>query len=415
MSTGLEVDLSLVSPSLNLVARFSWSGQVMCIVGPSGAGKTTLLHILSGLRKPTHGQIRLGDDILYDDKVGINIASHRRKIAVSFQDNRLWPHYRVRQNLEYGWKRLNPAERRYDPSQIADWLGISHLLRRRVRDLSGGEAKRVAIGRALLCSPKLLLLDEPLAGLDYVTRSQTLELLSDVIRQSGIPTLIVTHQPEQLGLDEDLLLVHDGQARMVPRSYIPKANNRLQLTTLGKYSDSDMTEFCLQSACDDRQVSTTPRILGAPAQQLSSGEHVVANLASNQIVLSIAPVETVSMQNRLSGHIVRISDIPPADTSSENVWDYRRQDSASLAQCEVDIGMGISLTVTVTNHSIREFGLCKGQKIWCLFKASALQIVPSIQKTKLPPNHVDYHQTCGKLSSQTETCISRDISKTLSV
>lgn len=185
-------------PDFTLEAELRLDRTVQVIVGPSGSGKTTLLECVAGIRTPDEGMIRLGDRLLFSSAERVNIPVHKRRIGYVFQEYALFPHMSVRKNLlfAYGvWRRPDGRVRALLHKTAAS-LGILPLLERMPRDLSGGEQQRVALGRALLMEPDLLLLDEPFSALDAETLNQVLPLVQEVIGQLGIPTLLITHQNE---------------------------------------------------------------------------------------------------------------------------------------------------------------------------------------------------------------------------
>jgi molybdate transport system ATP-binding protein len=161
------------------------------LFGPSGIGKTSVLNMVAGLLRPDRGRIAVGGRMLFDAEAGVDIAPERRRAGYVFQEPRLFPHRRVRTNLLYGAR---------DDSALAAtvaMLGIDHLLDRWPRSLSGGEARRVAIGRALLSDPAFLLLDEPLSSLDRARRGEIMDAIVRVRDEAGLPILMVTHDPEE--------------------------------------------------------------------------------------------------------------------------------------------------------------------------------------------------------------------------
>ncbi|MGN6748908.1 MAG: molybdenum ABC transporter ATP-binding protein [Xanthobacteraceae bacterium] len=184
--------------ALKLAAQFQIAGGVTALFGPSGVGKTSLVNMIAGLLTPDRGSIVLDETILFDQAEAINVPPHRRRIGYVFQEGRLFPHLSVRQNLDYG-RRMSGRPR--DPAEferIAALLGITHLLQRRPRMLSGGERQRVAIGRALLMQPRLLLLDEPLASLDAGHKGEILPYLLRLRDQAAIPMVYVSHIAAEL-------------------------------------------------------------------------------------------------------------------------------------------------------------------------------------------------------------------------
>jgi molybdate transport system ATP-binding protein len=171
-------------------------GGLTAIVGPSGAGKTTLLHLVAGLLRPDAGTIVLGGDVLVDTAGGVFVPADRRRIGYVTQESRLFPHLTVRQNLAYGRWFTPAARRRLTLDAVVDMLDLAALLARRPSRLSGGERQRVALGRALMTSPRLLLLDEPLAAVDVARRQDILPYLDRLRRELALPTLYVTHAVE---------------------------------------------------------------------------------------------------------------------------------------------------------------------------------------------------------------------------
>lgn len=208
----LEVDIRHQQGDFTLQARFQAGGGVTALIGPSGAGKTTILHLVAGLKHPDSGHIRLDGRPLVDAAAGISVPAHRRGIGYVFQEPRLFPHLTVRQNLRYGrlfTRRPPPA----DLAEVVALLDIAPLLDRRPHHLSGGEKQRVAIGRALLAAPSLLLLDEPFSALDAGRKAELLPYLSRLRDRLQLPMLYVTHQPDELaGLDPAWIRVADGRA-----------------------------------------------------------------------------------------------------------------------------------------------------------------------------------------------------------
>jgi molybdate transport system ATP-binding protein len=187
----LEVEKQL--GVLALAVRFQIAGGVTALFGSSGAGKTSLVNMIAGLLKPDRGCIVLDNTTLFDAAKAINVPPHRRQIGYVFQEGRLFPHLSVRQNLDYGRHMSGRSRDPVEFERIASLLGITHLLQRRPRMLSGGERQRVAIGRALLMQPRLLLLDEPLASLDAGHKGEILPYLVRLRDEAGIPMVYVSH------------------------------------------------------------------------------------------------------------------------------------------------------------------------------------------------------------------------------
>jgi molybdate transport system ATP-binding protein len=189
----LRVDVEKRLGDFELGVRFEATGGATALFGPSGAGKTSIVNMIAGLLKPDRGAIALDDAVLFDAARGIDMPPHRRRIGYVFQEGRLFPHLSVRQNLDYG-RRMNAlAPDAGEHERITTMLDIGHLLDRRPGKLSGGERQRVAIGRALLMRPRLLLLDEPLASLDSARKREILPYLVRLRDEAGVPMVYVSH------------------------------------------------------------------------------------------------------------------------------------------------------------------------------------------------------------------------------
>lgn len=188
------------------------SGRVTAVFGASGAGKTSLLELIAGLRRPAHGAIRLDDTELTDVAAHRSIRAEHRGIGYVPQEGALFPHLTVGQNLRFGFKPDRPRPAGLSFEHVAEVLELSALTERPIAALSGGEKQRVALGRALLSAPRLLLLDEPLAGLDAPLRQRLLPYLALVRDEFAIPMLYVTHSPDEvMALCDDVLILTAGQ------------------------------------------------------------------------------------------------------------------------------------------------------------------------------------------------------------
>jgi len=194
----LQVDIAKQLGEFSLEASFESQGRVTGLFGASGAGKTSLINLIAGLLKPDRGIIALDGETLDDTAAGVHVPPHRRRIGYVFQDARLFPHLDIRQNLDYG-RRMNrladdPAQR----TRVTELLDIGNLLDRRPGKLSGGERQRVALGRALLSKPKLLLLDEPLGSLDEGRKEEILPYLMRLRDEANVPMVYVSHDAAEM-------------------------------------------------------------------------------------------------------------------------------------------------------------------------------------------------------------------------
>jgi molybdate transport system ATP-binding protein len=208
----LAVDVEKRLGEFSLTARFETTGGATALFGPSGSGKTTIVNMIAGLIAPDRGRIALDGEVLFDSAARIDVPAHRRRVGYVFQEGRLFPHLTVAQNLHYGrWMAGLPADSA-DEDRIVALLNIGHLLTRRPGRLSGGERQRVAVGRALLMRPRLLLLDEPLASLDRARKLEILPYLARLQDEARVPMIYVSHQAgEILRLASQVVRVEDGR------------------------------------------------------------------------------------------------------------------------------------------------------------------------------------------------------------
>ncbi|MXO70704.1 ATP-binding cassette domain-containing protein [Alteraurantiacibacter buctensis] len=188
-----DVDLAVARGGRQIAVRFETQARVVSLFGPSGAGKTSVLDMVAGLLRPAAGHVRVDGETLFDAAQGIALPPERRGVGYVPQDARLFPHMNVRDNLLYGWRLTAPARRWLALEEALDLLGIGHLPDRRPATLSGGEAQRVALGRALLAGPRVLLLDEPLASLDRARREEIMAMLERIRDDLKIPIIHVSH------------------------------------------------------------------------------------------------------------------------------------------------------------------------------------------------------------------------------
>jgi molybdate transport system ATP-binding protein len=195
----MSFDLSLVKRRGDalIAAHVEGGAGVTVLFGPSGAGKTSVLDMVAGLLRPDEGHVRVGGQTLFDAAARIDVPPHARRAGYVFQDARLFPHLTVLANLRYGERRAPAGDRWIDCKSVTALLGIEGLLRRRPDTLSGGEARRVAIGRALLAAPRFLLLDEPSSFLDRARREEIARAIEDIRDRLSLPILLVTHDAEE--------------------------------------------------------------------------------------------------------------------------------------------------------------------------------------------------------------------------
>lgn len=200
-----DCDLIVQQGDFQLKQHFQSEQKVVGLFGVSGAGKTTILHSIAGIIKPKQGRIRIQDRTFFDSRQQINLSVQARRTGMVFQDGQLFPHYSVQQNLLFGWQRIASSERKFELDYVVQLLKLEHLLTRMPAKLSGGEKQRVALGRALLYSPQILLLDEPLSALDAHHKTEIIPFFQKIRDEIHIPMLYVSHDAEEIAQLTDTL------------------------------------------------------------------------------------------------------------------------------------------------------------------------------------------------------------------
>lgn len=345
------------------------SEPVTGIIGASGSGKTTLLHMVAGLITPAAGRIVLNNVVLFDSESGVSVPPHRRRLGLVFQDCRLFPHLSVADNLSFGKRLLPPREQRFSLNEVVELLELEPFLRYRPAQLSGGQAQRVAVGRALLASPRMLLLDEPLASLDWRLKQQIMPFLRRVRDVTQIPMLYVSHDSKEVLDLTDRVVVLDG-GRVVgagpvvdiiqdPRVWrqlrLQGLVNILPLTVVSHDRNESLTHLRTRPLATETDRS--PADVSGPFLDALAGKEIHAMLRPEDIALAGSKLTGVSIQNQIHGRVVRLIHTPDRDV------------------CVVDIG--IPLMVELSPSGVRELGLATGNPVWCLFKSSALQYLES--------------------------------------
>jgi len=194
----IDCHIQLKQGQFDLDQRFQSDQSVIGLFGASGSGKTTILHSIAGLVTPQAGWIKIKNQTWFDQVQKINLSTQQRRIGLVFQDAQLFPHKNVKQNLLFGFKHIQPQQRQFEVDYIIELLKLEHLIERMPIKLSGGEKQRVALGRALLYSPQLLLLDEPLSALDAAHKTEIIPFFQRVKQELGIPMLYVSHDKSEI-------------------------------------------------------------------------------------------------------------------------------------------------------------------------------------------------------------------------
>ena len=353
----LAVDVTHRFGSFLLEAHFVSDGRLTAFFGRSGSGKTSLINIIAGVVRPDRGRIVLDDTTLVDTDRGVFVAKYRRRVGYVFQEGRLFPHLTVRQNLLFGRWFTPPRERHVTLDQVLDLLDIGQLLDRRPGSLSGGEKQRVAIGRALLTSPRLLLMDEPLASLDDSRKDEILPFIERLRDEARVPIVYVSHSlPEVARLATTVVVFQDGRimATGSPTDVLGRAD------VLAPYVLSEAGVLIEATVCGhDRAFGLTALqsragLFQAPHLDLPIGTPVRIRVRARDVMIATARPDGLSALNVLSG-VVRALDAT-AD---------------GLVEVGLDCG-GVRLAARLTRKSIATLRLAPGREVYAVIKSVAL-------------------------------------------
>lgn len=322
---------------------------VTAIFGLSGSGKTSLINLVSGLTAPDEGFIRLNTRTLVDTEMQQNVPVHQRKIGYVFQDARLFPHYTVKGNLRYGANNVSQTDFDY----IVELLGIGHLLKRYPLTLSGGEKQRVAIGRALLTDPDILLMDEPLSALDVPRKRELMGYLERLSKEINIPILYVTHSlDELLRLADRVVLMENGKVKVYD-SVEKIWNSPIFAPWKGESEQSSVLELPLylhNPAYAMSALSLGNQALWLNQVQAEAGERVRVCIYSSDVSVTLVKPQQTSIRNILRGQIVQIER------------QERRIDIAVLVE-------GHKIWASVSRWAQNELRFAVGQEVYLQIKA----------------------------------------------
>jgi molybdate transport system ATP-binding protein len=331
---------------------------VVALFGRSGCGKSTTIDLIAGLLDPDEGHLTLDDITLFDTRAGTHVAAERRRIGYVFQDSRLFPHFTVAGNLRYGQKRARDVQERIGFDEVVSLLGLSALLARRPHQLSGGERQRVALGRALLSQPRLLLLDEPLASIDAARRDEVLPYFAALRDRLSIPMIYVSHQFEEvLRLATHVVLLDAGKvvAQGSPGevSLRPELRGIVGAEAMGAVLDGSVAS--VDEARKLAEIRLGHGTLRIGAGDLRAGMSVRVQLLARDIILATEAPRALSVRNAIEGVVDEVAD---------------DDDDAKLVR--VDIGGAIVLS-RVTNAAVEALNLQRGSAVWVLIKAVSMR------------------------------------------
>ncbi len=367
----LEVEIRLAAGSFDLEVAFTAPSRgTVALFGRSGAGKTTLLNALAGLVTPRSGRIAVDASVFFSSADRICLPIEQRGLGYVFQEGRLFPHLSVAQNLDYGAKRAvrraatvsglsdsTGASGRLQRDEVIDLLSLDKLIDRRTATLSGGECQRVAIGRALLAQPRLLLLDEPLAALDQARKLEIMDYIERLRRITQIPIVLVSHAIEEVARLSDFMVVLDQGRLCVAGPTREVMTSPQLLATIGAQEASCVVDGVVTAIFDAdglAHIKFAGGVLKVGARGRKAGEEVRLRVLAGDVALSLSVPQDISISNVIAAIVLRIEDQD----------DHR-------SQVFLDLN-GVPLIAAVTRESVRRLGLVSGCKVYALIKSIAL-------------------------------------------
>ncbi|MBW3504624.1 molybdenum ABC transporter ATP-binding protein [Pseudomonas sp. NKUCC02_KPG] len=346
---GFALDLDLQLPGKGVTALY----------GHSGSGKTTCLRCIAGLERASNAYVQINDEVWQDSQTGFFAPVHKRALGYIFQEASLFPHLSVRANLEFGLRRIALKEQRVDMAHATQLLGISHLLERAPNNLSGGERQRVGIARALLTSPRLLLMDEPLAALDSQRKGEIMPYLERLHAELDIPVLYVSHSQDEVArLADHIVLLSEG--KVLASGPIGETLARLDLPLArgddaGVVIEGKVRDYNHPYQLLTLQLPGSTEQLRVAHASMAIGQTLRVKVQARDISLSLSPGEHSSILNSLR---VTVVGETPADNQAHVL-------------VRLDAG-GTALLARITRYSRDQLGLCVGQSLWAQIKSVAV-------------------------------------------
>jgi molybdate transport system ATP-binding protein len=353
----LEVDVGLRRGRFALDAAFSTGPGITALFGRSGSGKTTLVNAIAGLVRPARGRIVIDGTTVVDVGRGIDLPAHKRRLGYVFQEGRLFPHLNVRQNLLYGQWFTPRAERRAKLGEVVDLLGIAGLLDRRPAHLSGGEKQRVAIGRALLASPRALLMDEPLASLDAARKNEILPYIERLSRELKLPIVYVSHSLEEVArLANTVVLI--GEGSVVAVGPVAQVLARLDLRPYtGRFEAGSVLTARVLAHDDEFDLTVLDHPAGRiilPRQASAPGSTLRLRVRARDVSLAVEEPRGLSIRNVLRGQVLAVGE-----------------PEGAITEVRLDLS-GEPLLARLTRQAVHELRIAPGHEVWALLKTVAL-------------------------------------------
>ncbi len=359
----IAFDCTLHRPDFTFEAAFEGGAGITALFGPSGSGKTTALRLIAGLERPERGRITLNERTLVNTDRRFALPPHKRRIGLVFQDSQLFPHLTVRANLGYGRFFTPASERRIGFESVIDMLGIGHLLDRRPAALSGGEKQRVAIGRAMLSSPHLLLMDEPLASLDGARKMEVLPFIERLRDEFGIPILYVSHAVEEVArLAQTVVRLDGGRVTAIgtPGEVLAPAH---LASPLDRFDAISVLTGTVDRVREDYGVTIVRHPAGeivVPGRLNTPGKPVRIAVRATNVTLALGRADQMSVRTALTGRITALeSDDGPfmLITLALTGGDVLKVFATRLAADTLGLGEGDDVHALVKAVSIDERGV----------------------------------------------------------
>lgn len=360
LSVAIRKRFSGGNGNFELHAEFSAPQGISIVFGPSGAGKSTLLDCIAGLTMPDAGRIGMGGRTFFDSSEAANLSSQNRSVGYVFQDLALFPHLTVESNVQYGLAKLESSERHQRSAAILEAFRISPLRDRRPGAVSGGERQRVALARALVTDPCVLLLDEPLAGLDAVTKSKILDDLRSWNHAHRIPILYVTHSREEVfALGERVLVLDHGRiiAQGTPHQVMsaPCEETVAQLVGFENIFDVQVMSAHADRGTMTCEIANSQVVLETPLVRADVGANLRVGIRAGDILLATVRPEGLSARNILPGKIVSIAE----------------RDGMVIANVDCGVEMAVHLTLAARDS----LQLRSGREVWLIVKTYSCHLM----------------------------------------
>ena len=354
----ISVDASLRLSSFDLDIAFENDEGVTALFGRSGSGKSTTINLIAGLARPDRGRIVLDGRTLVDTEAGVFVPKHRRRIGLVFQDTQLFPHLSVRQNLLFGRWFAPKAERNIAFEPVVETLGIGHLLARKPALLSGGEKQRVALGRALIASPRILLMDEPLASLDQERKLEILLLIERLRDEFRIPIVYVSHAVEEVARLASRVVVLDGGRVVAVGRVEDVLGSGLSAAGISRFARSSVLTGKLTSidaAYGLTEIAHPAGTIWLVGHAGPIGRETRIVIKSTDITLAKTRAEAISVRTTLAGKVTCIET-----------------DDGPIAGVSIALEGHGQLYALATRKAIDELGLARGDRVFALVKTVAL-------------------------------------------